>query len=603
MRGLGGTAASRTLVLVDGVPIDDPFTSWVYWARIPLDLVERIEIVRGGSAGIWGNRALGGVVNIITQRATANAGQIALQGGGWSTGRVNGMLMRRSDKLGIAVAGEMFDTEGFYVVPAATRGPIDIPSGMRHEMAFARLEYQASPDLSLHVSGSWFDEWRRNATQVKRQAADMAQLQGGAQFSTGDGSHFSLTAYGTRKRGHIVNTTEAADRSAETPNSDQNALPANAAGANIQWSRGFGAGFDVTAGADITWTEGEIRELARWVTNQFTRDRFNAGQQSSRGLYLQNILRPASGWSIMAGGRVDFWRNYDGVRSERDLTSGNMLVDTSFAAESDSRFSYNVGVHHDMTERLSLRGSVNTGFRAPTLNELYRTGREGGNITIEANPSLSAERLIGAELGTDYLLGARGVARLTGFWNRLTNPISDVTIGVATGGTRTIPPCGVTTAGGTCRQRQNLGASRSYGIEAELEFQPFMNWRLSGSYSWNPTEVTEAPGQPQILGKAARGVARHALTARADYSNARLADVAVTARFIGDRFDDDINALPLESFFLLEARVSRAVNHHWEVFGGLENILNESYAVTKASNGSIRMGAPRLALAGVRARW
>jgi outer membrane cobalamin receptor len=158
MRGLGGTSASRTLVLVDGVPLDDPFTSWVYWARIPLDLVERIEVVRGGSAGIWGNRALGGVINIITQRPAENAGRVSVQGGGWGTGRANGMLTHRTDKLGIAVSGEWFDTDGYFVVPEAARTPIDISAGTRNKMAFTRIEYQANSNLAFNVSGSWFDE-------------------------------------------------------------------------------------------------------------------------------------------------------------------------------------------------------------------------------------------------------------------------------------------------------------------------------------------------------------------------------------------------------------------------------------------------------------
>jgi outer membrane receptor protein involved in Fe transport len=603
MRGLGGTSASRTLVLVDGVPLDDPFTSWVYWARIPLDLVERIEVVRGGSAGIWGNRALGGVVNIITQRPTGPAARLSLQGGEWGTGRANGMLRHRSDKLGIAFAGELFNTDGYYVVPALDRGPIDIPAGTRHQMAFGRLEYQATPTLALHFSGNWFDEYRRNATHFKRVDTEIAQVQGGVTLSTPDGSRWSLNGFGARKRGSIKSSSEADDRQTETPLIDQFANPANSAGASLQWSHGWGTLFDVSAGADLFWTDGAVNEDARWVNNAYTRLRVNAGSQLYRGLYLQNVLTPSARLSIVSAARLDFWRNYQGVRTESDIQSGSMLVDTAYTPESDSHISYNLGVHYDMTDRLSWRSSVYTAFRAPTLNELYKSGRESGNITIEANPQLEAESLLGAELGADYILGSKGVARLTAFWSRLTDPIVDVTIGVASGGTRSIPPCGTTTAGGTCRQRQNLGRSRTYGVEAELEFQPAASWRLRGTYTWNPTKVMEAPGQPQILGKVARAVARNTFTARADYANPRVVDVALTSRWVGRRFDDDINTLELEPFFVLDAGLSRAVGRHWEVFGGSENILGREYAISKAANGKVRVGAPRLLLAGVRARW
>ena len=69
LRGLGGSAASRTLVLLDGIPIHGAFTTEVYWARVPRHRIERIEVVRGGGANAWGNLSLGGVVNIVTGKA------------------------------------------------------------------------------------------------------------------------------------------------------------------------------------------------------------------------------------------------------------------------------------------------------------------------------------------------------------------------------------------------------------------------------------------------------------------------------------------------------------------------------------------------------
>ena len=65
MRGLGGI---RGLVMVDGVPINDPFFGYVQWSRVPMENIERVEVVRGASASMWGNYAMGGVVNIITRK-------------------------------------------------------------------------------------------------------------------------------------------------------------------------------------------------------------------------------------------------------------------------------------------------------------------------------------------------------------------------------------------------------------------------------------------------------------------------------------------------------------------------------------------------------
>jgi outer membrane cobalamin receptor len=70
LRGIGPSGVSRTLVLLDNVPFNDPFGGWVYWTRIPLDNVERIEVVEGPSSSLYGNYAMGGVINISSGRAT-----------------------------------------------------------------------------------------------------------------------------------------------------------------------------------------------------------------------------------------------------------------------------------------------------------------------------------------------------------------------------------------------------------------------------------------------------------------------------------------------------------------------------------------------------
>src|SRR5579859_5036457 len=66
LRGLGPSGASRSLVLLDGVPLNDPFGGWVYWSKLPRESLERVEIVRGAGAGVWGNSALGGAIQLFS---------------------------------------------------------------------------------------------------------------------------------------------------------------------------------------------------------------------------------------------------------------------------------------------------------------------------------------------------------------------------------------------------------------------------------------------------------------------------------------------------------------------------------------------------------
>jgi outer membrane receptor protein involved in Fe transport len=193
--------------------------------------------------------------------------------------------------------------------------------------------------------------------------------------------------------------------------------------------------------------------------------------------------------------------------------------------------------------------------------------------------------------------------RATAFWSRLENPIVEVTLGEAGSTGRVIPPCGFVSANGTCRQRSNLGASRSYGLETEIEARPADRWTLSLTHSWNPTEVIEAPGNEQLIGKSILGQADHTLTGRLRWVDPRIADVSITGRYVSRRFDDDLNTLDLDAFFTTDLRAARSVTANLELFGTVENVLDTEYTVNRARDGSYRIAGPRRFEAGVRGRW
>jgi len=401
--------------------------------------------------------------------------------------------------------------------------------------------------------------------------------------------------FGTRKEGNQLNTSESADRSSETKTIDQFDVPSSATGVNLQWSRPVGAGHELTFGADVLAASGAVHENTRWIGNAFTRERTASGDQLDRSLYVQNVYTPAPAWRLLAAGRFDRWDNRNGIRRERDIASGSLLVDTAFAARSENRLSYTLALRHELSDRLSWRGSAYSSFRAPTLNELYRPARASGNVIIEPGPDIEAERLTGGEAGVDYALGGKLLARVTGYWTRLSNPIVEITVGTAAGASRNIPPCGSVPAGGACRQRGNLGSARSMGIESELEFSPGPGWSLSLSHVWSGAEVTSAPGQEHLVGRSLTGQAPHVLTARVRNRSLMLGDVALIGRYVGRRFYNDLNTLELEPFLVLDARASRPVTSHWEIFGAVENVLDREYIVNRAPDGSYRVAPPRLA--------
>ena len=89
LRGLGGTGASRSLVLANGIPLNDAFGGWIYWDKVPQAAIDRIEVQRGGGSDLYGADAVGGVVQILTVRPGRPTARMLVEGGNMATGRVS----------------------------------------------------------------------------------------------------------------------------------------------------------------------------------------------------------------------------------------------------------------------------------------------------------------------------------------------------------------------------------------------------------------------------------------------------------------------------------------------------------------------------------
>ncbi|MDQ6886949.1 MAG: TonB-dependent receptor [Gemmatimonadota bacterium] len=602
LRGLGGTSASRTLVLLDGIPMNEPFAGWVYWPRVPLALVRQLDVVRGGSAAVWGDRAMGGVINLITVDPRENALTLDALGGSYGTARAEAVGTARRGRVGLLFAGDVNSTNGYPNVPAPLRGPIDLDVRSRDNVLFGKAMVDVTPQLQVSLTGNYLDDQRRNGTPLKVSSTQVSDLRSGVRLLTGDGSLISAHAYASHTRLAQFQTSESKDRTTETPSVNQFDVPADAFGIQAQWSKPLFHVHELSAGADVSAVRGAVNEDVSYSQGAFTRRRRVTGHQSLIGAYLSDGISLGDHTRLLASLRRDAWRNDDASRVIRDLRTGGLLVDSAFEPTSSSRMSYSLGAQH-RAGAVSFRGSAYQSFRAPTLNELYKPFSSSGNTITEANAELRPETLRGFDLGADYAPAPGFLARLTAFWNTVRDPVQEITIGLAGGSARDIQPCGRVQAGGTCRQRQNLDAFDTHGIEAEVEAHPSANWSLRGGYAWNPTEITAAPTQPQLVGKAARGTSRNQYSVGVAYTNPARIDASMLTRFVGQRYDDDLNSLALESFYVTDARVSRQLNARARLVASVENLFDREYPVSRSASGFVRVGGPRFFEAGVHYEW
>ncbi|WP_419939335.1 TonB-dependent receptor [Candidatus Palauibacter sp.] len=600
LRGLGGTAASRTLVLVDGVPLNDPYFGWVRWSQVPVEVIERIEIVRGGATVSWGSQSLAGVVHVITRSGGAGGFSAGIQGGSQSTFRGDAMASFGDDRAGGYVAGEFFDSDGYVLTEPSLRGAVDIPSASSHGALRAKVEFQVGDGMRIHAQGNYFDQDKDNATPLRNNTTEAGFGQVGMTFNGDDGSTLAVNAY-LQSQSYVNSFSGvAAGRNSEEPSISQD-VPSSGIGANLVWQKPGLGSHNLTLGTDILSATGEASEQYLFSGGAFARQRETGGDQTLYGFFAQDRILVNDRWQVYGGLRLDLWRNASGMRRVFEIDDGNVLTDNAFDDRSGSRLSHNLGVLLAASDRATLRGSFYSGLRVPTLNELYKPFRAAGNVANESNEALDPERVLGAEVGLDLRPDPGVLIRLTGFWARVSDAITDVTIQEAeTSGV--IQPCGFVAAGGVCRRRDNVGTLRSIGLETEVEVRPAGAWLLAVNHQYNPTEVTDAPGRPDLIGNEVQGSPTHRAMLRVGHIDPSTLEVVATARYLGARFDNDLNTGEIAASFLLDVRLRRQLTSRLSAFASVQNLFDAVAEMSHDANGFIRVGAPRTLVGGLRVR-
>ena len=563
LRGLGASGASRALVLADGIPLNDPFGGWIYWGRVPRASLDRIEVLRGAGSDLYGSAALGGVVQLLTHGARGPDLAAEASYGELDTPEASLFAAHEWGAWGVSFAAEGFHTDGYVQIDPAERGPVDTPVASRHTTADLALERRSDSGRAF-VRGSTFDESRDNGTRLQENDTEIRQWSAGLDRSLGTGS-LSVRAYGSDQDFHQTFTAVAADRASERLIRDQH-VPAESLGGSVQASRPFGDRHAWVGGFDLREVQGASDETAFTATGSTFISA--GGEQRTAGLYLEDVVRATPRLSFTLGGRFDLWRNAGGRRPERE----------------ESAFSPRVSLLFQATGRWAWTASAYRGFRAPTLNELYRAFRVGDVLTL-ANEELRAERLAGGETGGLFTSpGGRLSARGTLFWMEVDRTIANVTLSVA--------------PGLITRQRRNLGRTRSRGIEAELTARAGDRWTLSGGYLWADAKVASAPGQEDLEGLRIPQVPRHQATFQLRFEDPRIASVGLQARWTGEQPDDDQNRFLLGSFAAVDAVVSRPLGRGLAVFLAGENLTDEAYEIGKTP--ITTLGPPRLVRIGFR---
>jgi vitamin B12 transporter len=582
LRNIAPSGAGRALVTLDSVPQNDPFGGWVIWTALPPEGLEGVSIVRGAGAGPYGAGALTGVVALEEHGETQGlaAADISLADTG------SGRTAASAGLGGVLVTGAAETGEGYVPLRGAGRGAVDTETSLDSWSLSARYQLEFAGGLGAVRVGAYEEE----------RGGGVEGLTSGA-----SGNVASLTfvrppgvaSYGWRIQGwyresNLQNTflSVAAGRASATPASTQYATPASGWGANAAL-RQEGDAWSWEIGADARLYDGETQEQFRNLGAGFTRGRWAGGEAMIAGVYAE-AMRERGAWLFTGGARLDAWSNSEGFRLETDLATGLPTLEVDQEDRDGLIPTARLGARYTLGEMHFLRAAAYAGFRAATLNELHRPFRVGNDIT-EANAALKPERLYGVEFGAS----GEGIVHWQGtlFYNRLVDPITNVTIGAGPG---TFPVAGFVPAGGVLRQRQNAGAIDAIGFEGEIGGEITSALRWNGALLWTWARVDGDQTAPQLDEKEPAQTPRIAVTLGADWHVDERLTLGGTLRFEGKRFEDDQNERVLSHALMANLRLGWKFSQKIELYAGADNLFDADVEIGESADGLESYAAPRM---------
>ena len=580
LRGMGASGASRALVLVDGIPLNDPFGGWVYWNRVPIASVQSIEVFNGGVSDLYGAGALGGIVNVETRRLSHSSATVEASYGTERTPNLSFHAGWLRGKWGIAAAGQALRTTGYVLVAEDQRGPVDTPAGTGDLTGSLQLSRKLGERGGLFLRASSFGESRRNGTPLQTNNTRIPAVDLGADWTSSSAGAFSLRLYGSYGIFNQNFSAVSANRASEFLTNVQTS-PSQQVGFAGQWQRTFAGRHTITTALESRAVRGHSAETTYGPAGP-TALVDAGGRQRALGFLAQDAFHFAPNWLLTFGGRVDGWRNSRGFSSRTPLTAGTPTANV-FPDRSETAFSPRLSLLRTFENGVAVSASVYRAFRAPTLNELYRNFRVG-NVVTNANPNLRAERLTGGEAG----ISVRGWAsRLTlrgnFFWSDITDLVANVTL--------TTTPTLIT------RQRQNIGVTRARGLELSAELRLPKQLHLSCEYILTDSTVLRFPANTALEGLRIPQVPRNQVNVQLSYLG-RSWTAGLQGRFVAKQFDDDQNALPLDGFYTLDAQVSRRLRPQVTLFAAVQNLTSVRYQVSRTP--VLTVGPPALARGGIR---
>lgn len=563
LRGVSGDEPGRTLVLVNSTPINKSDTGVANWNRINVANIKQIEIFKGAGSSLYGNNAMGGVINIITQTPDDNfSGKAHASYGTYNTLSGNQYISGRKNAYYYNFGWFTRKSDGYYDLPDSLQDDYSVPLFLDEKGISTTVGSNFTPNNTFEIIYDYYDDKRGEGVKIeekdgKHRSFDTNMLQ---VKLTGKNKKSRYEINGFYQHENYLRVSE------DFKNGSYYKFDVSSnridRGVLFNYTRDIGSYHLITIGSELK--SGSVDGGDYYATPDTTpRDTvLNRGKMQFRTLYLQDEFN-------LFGNKLRFVAGirYDNVKFHQGYFHANL--------ESNPFYSYNghldenewnamsprVAVKYHFGNQMSGYLSYSQGFRASILDDLCRSGwmRLGPK---EANPDLGPETIDSYELGLDYSPTSNVKISPSFYFSKGHDFLYFVATGDSLWGRKPI------------YKRENITGVDIYGAEIDFTFRPNHNISLHGNYSYNHSTIFEFSKNPELEENYLVYSPIHQANATMQWRNKYL-NINFGINYKDKQFTNDDNSEELAAYYTIDAQLSKVLYKKVNIAIDFQNITDK----------------------------